>query len=81
MASYEDALLGRVVPRIGAVRLDRLTPKHIEDLYKALLATGGHDERRRTGLSERTVSYTGKVLVHHVGRRRQARIRLPKSCK
>jgi Site-specific recombinase XerD len=62
-ASYEDALLGRVVPRIGAIRLDRLTPRHVEELYRDLLAGGGRDAKRGRALSARTVAYTGKIFV------------------
>jgi integrase len=61
-ASYEDALKGRVIPRIGAVKLTALTPRHVSELYDALLVNGGRDPRRSPGLSARTVRYTGRVL-------------------
>ncbi len=61
-ASYADALTGRVVPRIGAVKLTALTPRHVSELYDALLVDGGRDPRRSPGLSARTVRYTGLVL-------------------
>jgi integrase len=61
-ASYRDALEGRVLPRIGALRLDRVTPKHVGDLYAELLTAGGRDERRGPALSARTVRYTGAIL-------------------
>jgi integrase len=61
-ASYRDVLEGRVLPRIGGLRLDQVTPRHIARLYDELLESGGRDERRSAGLSPRTVSYTGMVL-------------------
>jgi integrase len=66
-ASYRDTLEGRVVPRIGALRLDRVTPRHVGDLYAELLTSGGRDERRGPGLSARTVSYTGMILTRVFG--------------
>jgi integrase len=66
-ASYRDALEGRVLPRIGALRLDRVTPKHVGDLYAELLTSGGRDERRGPGLSARTVAYTGMILTRVFG--------------
>jgi hypothetical protein len=57
-ASYRDVLVGHVVPRRGALRLDRVTPKHFADLGTELLASGSRDPRRGPGLSERTVRYT-----------------------
>jgi integrase len=62
-ASYRDVLEGRVVPRVGAVKLSQLTPKHVSDLYDDLLTSGGRDKRKGKGLSPRTVRYTGMVLT------------------
>jgi integrase len=61
-ASYRDVLEGRVLPRIGELRLDQMKPGHVADLYADLLKSGGRDERRTAGLSPRTVRYTGMVL-------------------
>jgi integrase len=61
-ASYRDVLQGRVLPRIGELRLDQVNPHHVSDLYAELLESGGRDERRGAGLSARTVGYTGMVL-------------------
>jgi integrase len=66
-ASYRDALEGRVLPRIGALRLDRVTPRHVGELYAELLTSGGRDERRGPGLSARTVAYTGMILTRVFG--------------
>lgn len=62
-SSYEDVLTGRVVPRLGALRLDKLTAKHIGELAVNLERNGGRDERRGPGLSARTVRYTLTVLT------------------
>lgn len=61
--SYRDALEGRVVPRVGGLRLASLTPKHVANLYDELEREGGRDPRRGAGLSARTVRYTGMVLT------------------
>jgi integrase len=61
--TYRQALEGRVLPRLGALELRKLRPRHISELYADLLANGGRDERRGTALSARTVRYTGMVLT------------------
>jgi integrase len=65
--SYEDVLHGHVVPRLGALRLDKLTAKHVAELVDELLATGSRDPRRGPGLSARTVRYTLVVLTQALG--------------
>ena len=60
--SYRDVREGRVVPRLGALRLDRVTGKHIADLLVELAEHGGRDQRRGPGLSATTVGYTLSVL-------------------
>jgi integrase len=61
--SYRQALEGRVLPRIGALELRKLRPRHVSELYADLLANGGRDARRGKVLSARTVRYTGMVLT------------------
>lgn len=61
-ASYKDVLEGRVVPRLGALRLDRVTAKHVADMLVDLTEHGGRDPRRGPGLSAKTVRYTLSVL-------------------
>jgi integrase len=63
LLSYRQALDGRVVPRIGALELRELRPKHVAELYSALLESGGRDARRGPGLSARTVRYTGMLFT------------------
>jgi integrase len=62
-ASYRDVLEGRVVPRLGALRLDRLTAKHVTGLAVDLDQHGGRDARRGPGLSPRSVRYTLTVFT------------------
>jgi integrase len=50
--SYRTNLERYVLPRVGHVTLQRLTPAHLNGLYAALLAAGGKDGRP---LSARTV--------------------------
>jgi integrase len=61
-AGYKDALEGRVVPRLGALRIDRVTAKHIADLVAELVEHGGRDDRRGPGLASKTVRATITVL-------------------
>jgi integrase len=66
-ASYRDLLHGHVVPRLGALRLDKVTAKHVADLGETLLTEGGRDLRRGPGLSPRTVRYTLTVASQVLG--------------
>jgi integrase len=52
-ASYEQVVRLYLVPQIGDVRLERLSPEQIQAMLRALL---------KTGLSPRTVSYTRSIL-------------------
>jgi integrase len=61
--SYKDVLEGRVVPRLGALRLGKLTPTHVADLTVDLTKRGSRDSRRGPGLSARSVRYTLVVLT------------------
>jgi integrase len=58
LASYRDILEGRVIPRLGALRLDRVRPKHIADMLDDLKERGGRNPRRGPGLSDKSVRYT-----------------------
>lgn len=62
-ASCSDALEGRVIPRIGALKLRVITARHIVDLYADLLANGARDPRKAKGRSALTVWYTGMILT------------------
>jgi len=62
-SSYSDVIHGRIVPMIGGLPLQAITPRHVADLYRDLLDHGGRDQRRNGGrLSARSVRYTGMVL-------------------
>jgi integrase len=56
--SYRDTLTGRVVPRLGALRLDRVRPKHIAEMLSDLKERGGRNPHRGPGLSDKSVRYT-----------------------
>ncbi len=52
-ASYERQVGRYIIPAIGRVKLEKLTPAHIQHLYR---------EMQDRGLSARTVQYTHAVL-------------------
>ena len=52
-ASYERQVGRYIIPAIGRVKLERLTPAHVQRLYR---------EMQDRGLSARTVQYTHAVL-------------------
>ena len=52
-ASYAGLMKKHVVPELGRVKLDKLSPAHLQGLYRAKLGTG---------LSPRTVQYVHTVL-------------------
>lgn len=62
IASYSGVLRGRVIPRIGAVKLQRLSPLDLDRLYAELLESGRADGRG--GLSPRSVRYVHAILSH-----------------
>jgi integrase len=66
-ASYRDVLEGRVLPRIGALRLDRITPKHVADLIDALGREGNRSAFRGPDLSPKTVRNTITILARVFG--------------
>ena len=64
---YADCLNGRVVPTLGSVELQKLTPAHIDGLYAKLL-TSGHrgsttkKDKIERGLSPQTVLHVHRAL-------------------
>jgi integrase len=52
-ASYERQVRRYIIPAIGRVKLERLTPAHVQHLYR---------DMQDRGLSARTVQYTHAVL-------------------
>ena len=52
-ASYERQVARYIIPTIGRVKLEKLTPAHVQHLYR---------EMQDRGLSARTVQYTHAVL-------------------
>jgi integrase len=61
---YRSNLERYVVPRIGATRLQRLAPSHLNQLYADLLAAGGRDGRP---LSARTVQAVHMTVRKAIG--------------
>jgi integrase len=61
-ASYEDALRGWVIPRVGSVRLVGLTAPRLRALYGELLESGRCNGSG--GLSPRSVQYAHRILSH-----------------
>jgi integrase len=58
--SYDRNLHNHVLPTIGAVRLQRLTPVDLDRLYARLLSKGRRDGRG--GLSAKTVRYISTTI-------------------
>lgn len=69
--SYERNIRVHVIPRIGGVSLQALTPTHLNKMYADLLADGrrpGKDRRGKgKGLSPRTVAYVHTILHRCLG--------------
>jgi integrase len=61
LASYRSNLLVHVVPRLGHLKLQALTDKHLNELYHHLITEGRRDGKG--GLSARSVRYV-HVLIH-----------------
>lgn len=60
MASYRSAVQSWVLPHLGGLLLTEVTERHIEEMVRALRATGG---RKGKGLSTRTAQYSF-VVTH-----------------
>lgn len=61
VASYRRNLRVHVHPRLGAIRLQELTPLHLDTMYAELLA-GGNMRTEGAALSPRTVRYVHTIL-------------------
>ena len=59
LEGYRQHVRGKIVPRIGRVQLDKLTPRHVRDMESSLVRSGGVGGR---GLSPRTVLQTHRIL-------------------
>lgn len=58
--SYERNVQNHLLPALGDIRLQALTPDHLSDLYATLAESGRRDGRG--GLSPRTVQYCHMIL-------------------
>jgi len=61
---YRQILRLYVVPHLGAVRIQKLRPVHLNELYAKLLRSGGHGGR---SLSARSVGHVHRVLHRLLG--------------
>ena len=61
LASYTQIIHNRIVPTLGTVPVQKLTPAQVQALYGRLLENGRIDGRAR-GLSPRSVKYAHTVL-------------------
>jgi integrase len=61
LASYTQIIHNRIVPTLGTVPVQKLTPAQVQALYGRLLENGRIDGRTR-GLSPRSVKYAHTVL-------------------
>ncbi|HSH61054.1 MAG TPA: N-terminal phage integrase SAM-like domain-containing protein [Acidimicrobiales bacterium] len=77
---YRRAVDNWIIPRIGAVPLQALTPKHLQDLYAELLVSGRANGTG--GLSARSVRLAHQVLHLALDRAADWRLitRKPASC-
>jgi integrase len=61
---YKQILKLNIVPHIGATRVQRLRPVHLNELYAKLQRTGGHNGRP---LSPRSVGHVHRVIHRALG--------------
>ena len=61
---YREMLALYVKPHIGALRIQKLRPVHLNELYAKLLREGGKDDR---ALSPRTVGHVHRLLHRALG--------------
>ncbi len=61
VASYRRNLRVHVIPRLGGIRLQALTPLHLDSMYAELLASGNM-RTEGEALSPRTVRYVHTIL-------------------
>lgn len=61
VASYRRNLRVHVLPRLGGIRLQALTPLHLDTMYAELLA-GGNMRTEGRALSARTVRYVHTIV-------------------
>lgn len=56
---YQSIVEGHLIPALGSIKLQRLTPQHVQQVRRELLECGGRDRRP---LSKRRVQYVLAVL-------------------
>jgi integrase len=61
---YRQIVRLQIVPHIGALRMQKLRPVHLNELYAMLLREGGH---KRNPLSPASVGYVHRILHRALG--------------
>jgi integrase len=63
-ASYESTIKAYVLPLIGGIRMDTVTPLRLEDYYRTLMNTGAKGKKLRAGqgLSAKTIQNIATIL-------------------
>lgn len=56
---YKQLLESRIIPALGHLKVDQIKPVHLLDFYSNLTEDGIREDKRKGGLSERT------ILHHH----------------
>lgn len=59
LANYRGSIERYIVPELGGIKLQSLTPEHLDGLYRKLEREGG---RRRQGLSPKTVRHAHTAI-------------------
>ncbi len=65
--SYTRNLRTHVLPRLGSVHLQKITPTDLNTLYRALSSDGNKGHRKGEGLSPRTVRYIHTIIGRALG--------------
>jgi integrase len=65
--SYARNLRTHVLPRLGSVHLQKITPSDLNTLYRSLSSDGNKGHRMGEGLSPRTVRYVHTIIGRTLG--------------
>jgi integrase len=60
--SYKSELKKRIVPALGHIKLRELKPLHLLDFYDNLQEDGIRQDKRKGGLSNKTISYYHRII-------------------
>jgi integrase len=62
LARYTGIIESHLIPALGSLRLRELRPAHLQAAYAGFLAPGGRKDKRKGGLSPRSVLHHHRVL-------------------